>query len=246
MSLELTYDNGLLVRRWELDDGFPVCPHNAILASDEDAKYWLAKGEVISELNDLVTEYETALQVKEPGSEIPQTIPELDENGEPTGNEIPNPDYQEVPHDIPAYDPETGEPNGTQVHPLWAKYEAAQSLIEDVDQVVKDLADWRAGDISKEAVIIPYVESEAQSKLATVQISAPLAVSPRQARLALQEAGLLEQVLQLIEQQPEQVQIEWEYATLVELNHPTVQLLADALQLDEDQLIALFARAAEF
>lgn len=77
----------------------------------------------------------------------------------------------------------------------------------------------------------------------------PTVVTMRQARLALLQAGLLSQVgaaIAAIEDpvQRQAVQIEWEYATEVDVTHPWVQALTTALGLSEAQLDALFTLAA--
>lgn len=72
-------------------------------------------------------------------------------------------------------------------------------------------------------------------------IPAPVrVVSMRQARLALLSMGLLDDVETAIgllpEPQKSAAKIEWEYATEVRSDNPTVALLAEAIELDLDQL----------
>jgi hypothetical protein len=64
----------------------------------------------------------------------------------------------------------------------------------------------------------------------------------RQARLALLQAGLLDQVDAAITDPA--ARIEWEYATTVERNSSLVQSLASGLGLTEPQLDDLFTLAA--
>lgn len=72
----------------------------------------------------------------------------------------------------------------------------------------------------------------------------PQSVTMRQARLALLQAGLLSTINAGISAMPEDVQIEWEFATTVERTSPLVATLATALSLDEAALDQLFAAGA--
>lgn len=81
--------------------------------------------------------------------------------------------------------------------------------------------------------------------------SALTVVSMRQARLALLEAGLLDQVeaaLAAIEDplMRQRAQIEWEYATEVRRDSPWVGAIADALALSPDVFDQLFADAGRY
>ncbi|MEN6304152.1 MAG: hypothetical protein ABFD96_15580 [Armatimonadia bacterium] len=78
---------------------------------------------------------------------------------------------------------------------------------------------------------------------------AKLVVTMRQARRALLDAGLLDQVDAAIAAiadatERRQAEIDWEYATTVERLWPWVQTLGAALELSEAQLDALFEQAA--
>ena len=74
----------------------------------------------------------------------------------------------------------------------------------------------------------------------------PRSVTMRQARLALLEVGLLEQVNASINSIPESAaKIEWEYALTVERGSLLVNQLAEQLQLSEQQVLELFERAAQ-
>ncbi len=76
----------------------------------------------------------------------------------------------------------------------------------------------------------------------------PVAVSMRQARLALLAAGLLQLVNAAIASLPgtegEAARIEWEYATEVRRDSPLVAALAGPLNLGEAELNQLFISAA--
>jgi hypothetical protein len=77
---------------------------------------------------------------------------------------------------------------------------------------------------------------------------APTVVSMRQARLALLDIGLLNQVDAAISSLPspqkEEAQIEWEYATEIWRDSPTMIMLGSALGLSEVQIDALFMAAS--
>ena len=74
-------------------------------------------------------------------------------------------------------------------------------------------------------------------------------ISPRQARLALLQAGLLSQVGPAINslESPakETAQIEWEYATSIERSSEWINQLGGALGLDENGLDDLFKTASQ-
>lgn len=74
---------------------------------------------------------------------------------------------------------------------------------------------------------------------------AVLAVTMRQARLALLGAGMLDDVEAAIAAAPPAVRIEWEYATQIERASPLVAAIAAELDLDAPALDALFAAAAQ-
>jgi hypothetical protein len=69
-------------------------------------------------------------------------------------------------------------------------------------------------------------------------------ISPRQARLALLQAGLLDAVEAYISTQPRAVQLEWEYANEIRRDHALLTDAAAALGLSEAQLDELFIAAA--
>lgn len=72
----------------------------------------------------------------------------------------------------------------------------------------------------------------------------PTVVSMRQARLALLQEGLLNNVNSAIEQGNEADKITWEYATEVNRSDSLVQNMAIALQLSKTQLDDLFLLAS--
>lgn len=82
-----------------------------------------------------------------------------------------------------------------------------------------------------------------EAAIANAPPEVPRFVSMRQARLALLDAGLLSTVEDLIAQQPQAVQIEWEYATDVWRDRDLVLTLGAALQLSDPQIDGLFLAA---
>lgn len=70
-------------------------------------------------------------------------------------------------------------------------------------------------------------------------------VSSRQARLALLQAGLLDEVETMIQQGDQATKIAWDYATQIDRSHPLVVQLAQALGLTKQQLDDLFNAAYE-
>lgn len=68
-------------------------------------------------------------------------------------------------------------------------------------------------------------------------------VSMRQARLMLYNMGLLEQVQAMISLAPVPVQIEWEYATVVERSSALVTEIGAQLGLTDDQIDRMFEDA---
>lgn len=76
----------------------------------------------------------------------------------------------------------------------------------------------------------------------------PSTVTPRQARLALLQSNLLDQVTTAINSMPEpdksKAEIEWEYAVSIERNSDWVNNLGTALGLTAEDLDNLFTQAA--
>lgn len=69
-------------------------------------------------------------------------------------------------------------------------------------------------------------------------------VTMRQARLALLAADLLDDVEAMITQAPRSVQIEWEYATVVDRNSVLVQEIGNQLGLTTEQMDQMFQDAS--
>lgn len=69
-------------------------------------------------------------------------------------------------------------------------------------------------------------------------------VTPRQARLALLGAGLLDQVTAAVNAAGGATLITWEYATEFDRTDPLIAQIGSSLNLTSDQIDALFATAA--
>lgn len=70
-------------------------------------------------------------------------------------------------------------------------------------------------------------------------------VTMRQARLALLAADLLDDVEAMMTQADRAVQIEWEYATVVDRASPLVASISSSLGLSNAEIDALFVNAAK-
>lgn len=71
-------------------------------------------------------------------------------------------------------------------------------------------------------------------------------VSMRQARLALEQQGILTLVENLINSKGRPAQIEWEYSTHIERNHPLVLEFINELGMTEAQMDRLFTLAGGY
>jgi hypothetical protein len=74
--------------------------------------------------------------------------------------------------------------------------------------------------------------------------SVPGSVSPRQMKLALLNAGMLDAVESFVARAPREVQIAWEYATEWQRGNALLNQMAQAFGLTEDKLDDLFVAAA--
>ena len=72
----------------------------------------------------------------------------------------------------------------------------------------------------------------------------PQSITPRQARLALLNAELLDEVDAMLAANREW-QIEWEYATAIERSSPLISAMATQLNLTDTQIDEMFALAAQ-
>ena len=69
-------------------------------------------------------------------------------------------------------------------------------------------------------------------------------VTPRQARLVLNAAGLLDKVEQTIAAADKAVQISWEFANEINRTDTIIVALKDSIGLSDAQVDALFVQAA--
>lgn len=79
----------------------------------------------------------------------------------------------------------------------------------------------------------------------TPRVPVPQVLTARQAKLVLHAAGLLDDVDTAVAAADRATQIEWEYATEVRRDWPTLVAMADALGLTGEQLDGLFTAGAQ-
>lgn len=82
-------------------------------------------------------------------------------------------------------------------------------------------------------------------ELEDIVVPVPQEVTPRQARLALLAIGKLDEVEAAISQAPRELQITWNYASVIERNDSALLAMADSLGIDEVELDELFELAAK-
>ena len=99
-------------------------------------------------------------------------------------------------------------------------------------------ADYLADNTVLPALIAPW-EAEAKARFYDASV-----ITPRQARLALLDAGLLDAVEAYVATQPRAVQLEWEYASEIRRDNALLSTAATALGMTSEQLQALFTQAA--
>jgi hypothetical protein len=95
-------------------------------------------------------------------------------------------------------------------------------------------------------------EQPTQEQLAQVdtdallaQANIPQTVSPRQARLALFAAGMLDQAQAAVDAAGGATKITWEYATEIRRSEPLIDTLGQQLGLSDEQIDALFVYASK-
>lgn len=89
------------------------------------------------------------------------------------------------------------------------------------------------------------IDLTAEELEANRRASVPQTVSIRQACQALEEVGLLENIELAIAASPRSLQIDWQRATSVERNWPTLMLVQRQMNITDEQLDALFVRASQ-
>lgn len=75
-------------------------------------------------------------------------------------------------------------------------------------------------------------------------VAVPATITPRQARLALLGAGLLDQANSAVNAAGGATLITWEYASVIDRNDPLIAALGGTLGLSASQIDALFVTAA--
>jgi arginine/ornithine N-succinyltransferase beta subunit len=89
-----------------------------------------------------------------------------------------------------------------------------------------------------DAEVLDYLQ-RASEPFKTVQT-----ITPRQARLALLQAGLLPSVESAVQAAGGATKITWEFATVIERNSPLIETLGGSLGLTREQIDTLFKYAA--
>ena len=84
---------------------------------------------------------------------------------------------------------------------------------------------------------------ELKDVLQAAQVWPYVSATPRQVRLALNEAGLLSNVEAAVNSVGGATKITWEYALMINRNDPMIAQVAAGLGLTDQQIDALFARA---
>ena len=111
-----------------------------------------------------------------------------------------------------------------------------------IDMLRADAAELGTDLTEHEALLADWVASYVPPDPEPIQV--PQIVTIRQAKLALLQAGLLDDVDAAVAQADGVTQIEWEYATEVERSWPTLLTIQAALGLSEQQVDDLFIVAA--
>lgn len=111
-----------------------------------------------------------------------------------------------------------------------------------IDMLRADAVELGTDLTEHEALLADWVASYVPPDSESVQV--PQVVTIRQAKLALLQAGLLDDVDVAVAQADRATQIEWEYATEVRRDWPTLLTLQTALGLPDQQVNDLFISAA--
>lgn len=186
--------NGL-VRRWEIIDGQPRCPLDALPKNDPGELAALKKTQAIRIMIASVEAYEAALAIVargEPDNGQPKFIPDPaairpeDAPDDWAAPLVANPAWALLPRTVPA-----GENGQTAPEPRWAEYDSAQSTVAAASETTKALARWRAAEAlgsaehsiqedDEEAVGAPW-EADRVAVFAALAVEAakPLAADPR-------------------------------------------------------------------
>lgn len=133
---------------------------------------------------------------------------------------------------------------------IYVLLDSAGAIINRV--VITDIAEWL---VPEDHTLAPDAGYEIGGKIvggnytppAPIEAPitlAPVSVSPRQARLALLGAGLLDQVEGAVQANGQATQITWDYAIAINRDDPLIAAVGAALQLTSEQVDNLFSQAA--
>lgn len=111
-----------------------------------------------------------------------------------------------------------------------------------IDMLRADAAELGTDLTEHETLLADWVAAYVPPDPEPIQV--PQTVTIRQAKLALLQAGLLDDVDAAVAQADRATQIEWEYVTEVERSWPTLLTIQAALGLSEQQVDDLFIVAA--
>jgi hypothetical protein len=172
MQLKDYYSDPPLLRRWHLIDGWPVCPLPAVepwALSDLDVAGIIAENAVVRATVEIVEAYEAALRLS---------------------------NREEPPETAFGVDPETGE--ATEIaNPDHVGWQAAVDLVAATDPTIVELVKIRAGEpIGEGEGGDPiYAEPDPMPVDAFSDLTpVPHAVTARQARVALTQAGMMAEI----------------------------------------------------
>ena len=129
---------------------------------------------------------------------------------------------------------------GTLLEIVEAFNAAAQTAKDEALTALKTAQDALAASEAK----VASLQAQIDAYTPPVPAKTVAVVSMRQARLALNAAGLLDAVEAAVASSTKDVQIEWEFSSELRRDWPTLVLLAGALGLTDAQLDALFIQAA--
>lgn len=100
------------------------------------------------------------------------------------------------------------------------------------------ISSWNRGDIQQPT------QQQIEAVDTDLIYKGPVSVTPRQARLALMGAGILDQVQAAVDQAGGSTKITWEYASEISRTDPLITAIGGALGLTAAQIDALFINAA--
>lgn len=126
---------------------------------------------------------------------------------------------------------------------LLDRYKAAGTLPTDL-QTISDTAYAQLLNAPSQGKVLDWSGVQPVAVDRPVVKVVPKLVSRAQAKIALNRAGLLDQIEALVAQTDRETQLAWNEALTFERSSPTVAKLAAALHLTSDQLDGLFVTAA--